>query len=66
MVKKILIGLAVLIIGLLVVVAMQPAEFHVTRAATITAAPPAVFDQVNDLHHWEISGRDSEQEIGVL
>ena len=53
MIKKILIGIAVLVVGFLVVVAMQPSEFRVTRTATIAAPAPAVFAQVNDLHHWE-------------
>jgi uncharacterized protein YndB with AHSA1/START domain len=53
MLKKILIGLAVIIVGLLVVVAVQPSQFQVTRTATISAPPPAVFEQVNDLHHWQ-------------
>jgi len=53
MLKKILIGLAVIVAGFLAVVAMQPAEFHVTRTATISAPLPAVFAQVNDLHNWE-------------
>jgi hypothetical protein len=44
MLKKILIGLAVIIVGLLVVVAVQPSQFQVTRTATISAPPPAVFD----------------------
>ncbi len=53
MLKKILIALAVIVVGFLVVVAMQPSEFHVTRTATISAPPAAVFAQVNDLHRWE-------------
>jgi len=53
MLKKILIGLAVVIIVFVVVVAMQPAEFRITRSATIAAPPADVFAQVNDFHHWE-------------
>jgi hypothetical protein len=53
MFKKILIALALIVVAFLVVVAMQPAEFRVMRAATISAPPPAVFAQVNDLHNWE-------------
>lgn len=49
MIKKILIGLAVIIAGFLVVVAFQPDTFRVERAATIAAAPSAVFTQVNNL-----------------
>jgi hypothetical protein len=53
MLKKILIGLVVLVVGFLAVVAMQPADFRVTRTATISAPPPTVFAHVNDLHQWE-------------
>ena len=53
MIKKILVVLGVLIVGFVAVVAMQPAEFHVARTATIPAPPSAVFAQVNDLHNWE-------------
>jgi hypothetical protein len=54
MLKKILLALAVIVVAFLVVVALQPAEFRVMRAATISAPPPAVFAQVNDLHKWEV------------
>jgi uncharacterized protein YndB with AHSA1/START domain len=54
MLKKILIVLAVIVVAAVVVVALQPAEFRVTRSATIAAPPEAVFAQVNDLHKWEV------------
>jgi hypothetical protein len=53
MLKKILIGLAVLVALFVVVVAMQPSEFHVERTATIAAPPTEAFAQVNDLHKWD-------------
>ena len=53
MLKKVLIILAVIVVGFLAVVALRPAEFRVIRTATISAPPPAVFAQVNDLHNWE-------------
>lgn len=53
MIKKILIGLVVIVIVFVVVVALQPSDFRVTRSATISALPPAVFAQVNDFHKWE-------------
>jgi uncharacterized protein YndB with AHSA1/START domain len=52
MLKKILIVLALIIIVFLVVVALQPADFQVSRAATIAAPPATVFAQVNDFHKW--------------
>jgi uncharacterized protein YndB with AHSA1/START domain len=53
MLKKILITLAVIIVVFLIVVAMQPSEFRVTRSTTILAPPGAVFPFVNELKRWE-------------
>ena len=53
MLKKILIAIAVIIVVFLIVVALQPADFRVTRSADMTAPQAAVFDQVNDLHKFE-------------
>jgi uncharacterized protein YndB with AHSA1/START domain len=53
MLLKILIPVAVIVLGFLVVVAMQPADFRVTRTATIAAPAAAVFAQVNDSHNWQ-------------
>ena len=52
MVIKILIGLAILIAIFLVIVAMRPSQFSITRSATIAAPPQVVFEQVNDFHKW--------------
>ena len=53
MLKTILISLAVIVIVLAVIVALQPSEFHVARGTTISAPPAAVFAQVSDFHKWE-------------
>lgn len=53
MLKKIVLGLVLLIVVFVVVVAMQPSDFAVSRSATIAAPPAAVFEQVNDFHNWE-------------
>ena len=53
MFRKILIGLAAVIVIFLIVVAMQPADFRVERSATIAATPQALFDQVNDHKKFE-------------
>jgi uncharacterized protein YndB with AHSA1/START domain len=53
MLRKILIGLAALILILIAVVAMQPSDFRVERTTKIAAAPADVFTQVNDFHKWE-------------
>jgi hypothetical protein len=43
----------VIVLVLVVIVAMQPAEFRVARSTAISAPPPAVFAQVNDFHKCE-------------
>jgi uncharacterized protein YndB with AHSA1/START domain len=53
MLKKILIALLAIVAIFLIVVALQPSEFHVERTATMAAPPATVFDQVNDFHKWE-------------
>jgi carbon monoxide dehydrogenase subunit G len=53
MLKKILIALAALILIFVVVVAMQPSEFHVERTAEIAAPQANVFAQVNDFRKWD-------------
>ena len=53
MLVKILIGLAALVALLVIVVALQPSEFRITRTTTVAAPPSAVFAQVNDFHRWE-------------
>jgi uncharacterized protein YndB with AHSA1/START domain len=50
---NVLLGLAVVVALLVVAVALQPADYRVTRSATIAAPPAAVFAQVNDFHDWE-------------
>ena len=49
----VLLVLAAIVLLLVAIVAMQPAEFRVVRSDTITAPAEAVFAQVNDFHHWE-------------
>lgn len=53
MLKKILITVGVVIAVFLIVVALQPSTYSVTRTATISGPAPAVFAQVNDFHNWE-------------
>ena len=53
MLKKILLTLAVIIIGFVIVVAVQPADFTIQRSATISAPPAVIFAQVNDLHKMQ-------------
>lgn len=53
MIKKILLGLVILIAALCAVAASKSDDFNVTRSATISAPPAAVFKIVNDFHAWE-------------
>jgi Polyketide cyclase / dehydrase and lipid transport len=53
MLTPILITIAVIIVLFVIIVAMQPATFSVSRSATVSAPPAVVFAQVNDLHKWE-------------
>ena len=51
--KTVLIILAGLLAGLLILIAMQPADFRVVRSSTMAAPPEKVFAVVNDFHQWE-------------
>jgi uncharacterized protein YndB with AHSA1/START domain len=51
--KKILLVLAIAIVAFVVVVAIQPDDFKVTRSAAVAAKPAVVFAQVNDFRKWE-------------
>ena len=53
MLPQILIGLAALAVVFVIVVALRPAEFRVTRATRMSAPPLDAFAQVNDFHNWE-------------
>jgi carbon monoxide dehydrogenase subunit G len=53
MLLTILIAALLLLIAFLIVVAIQPSTFRVSRSAEIAAPPDAVFTEVNDLHRWE-------------
>jgi len=52
MLKKVLIGLAAVILTLVGVIAAQPSTYRVERSATIAAPAEVVFAQVNDFHKW--------------
>jgi uncharacterized protein YndB with AHSA1/START domain len=57
MAKKFILGVLGLVLLLVVVfcvvVAMQPADYSISRSVTIDAPPEVVFAQVNDFHQWE-------------
>ena len=52
MLKKVLIGVAAVVVVLVIVVATRPSTFHVERSINVSAAPDAAFAQVNDFHAW--------------
>lgn len=53
MIKKLLIGLVIVIVILCAIIATRADEMNVTRTAVIPAPPAAVFPHVNDLHKWQ-------------
>src|SRR5665648_1264039 len=53
MLKKILLALVALVVVFVVVVALQPSEFHVERSVTVAAPPADVFAEVYDFHKWD-------------
>lgn len=53
MLKKILIGLALILAVLLVLILRQPDEFSVSRSTAIAAPPQKVFELVNDFRQWD-------------
>jgi len=52
MLKKFLLVVAALLAALLIVIALQPAEFRIERSARIRARPEVVFPFVDDLRVW--------------
>jgi hypothetical protein len=52
MLPGILIGLAALIVVLLIVIALQPSTFQVTRSAKISAPVGRVYDVINNMRVW--------------
>jgi hypothetical protein len=53
MLKKILIGVAVVLVGLMCVIALQPNEYRVERTKAIDAPAEVVFAQIDDFRRWE-------------
>jgi len=51
--KKIFLGLILVVATLAAVIAMQPSDYRIERSATMSAPASAPFEQVNDFHNWE-------------
>lgn len=52
MLRKVLIGLAVVVALFLAVVATRPSTFHIERSIVVAAPSDRPFAQVNDFHAW--------------
>ncbi len=52
MLKKILIGVVVLVVVLVAVIATRPAEFEITRSKTLMAPPDVVYTEIVDFQRW--------------
>lgn len=52
MLRKIALGLVVLLALLAIVIALRPSDFRVSRSATMAAPPAAIFAKVNDLREF--------------
>lgn len=50
--KKVLIAFAAIVAIFLIVAALQPNTFRISRSATMAAPPEVVFAEVNDFHQW--------------
>lgn len=53
MLINVLLGLFVLIVLVLIVAALRPADFRVERSIAVSAPAARAFGQVNDLHQWQ-------------
>lgn len=53
MLKKILIGLAVLIVALLLIGFLLPGKMEVSKTTMVNASAEAVFEELNDLRNWQ-------------
>jgi uncharacterized protein YndB with AHSA1/START domain len=51
--KTALIAFPVVIAAFLIIVALQPSDFRLSRSATIAAPPAAIFPHVNELKKWD-------------
>ena len=52
MLKIILIAIPAIIVVFIIIVAMQPSSYRVTRSLAIAAPPDALFPHMNDLKKW--------------
>jgi hypothetical protein len=53
MLKKILLVIAIIVVGIIIVSRFQPDSYTVERSSTIEAPPEVVFAEVNDFSKWQ-------------
>ncbi len=53
MLRKILIGIAAVVVVLVIIIATRPSTYRVERSTRIAAPPEVVFGLVNDFHAWD-------------
>jgi hypothetical protein len=53
MIKKVSLGLSVVILVVIAVTATRPDSFHIERSASISAPSERVHGLINDFHQWE-------------
>jgi hypothetical protein len=54
MLKIILLAMPILLIIFIIIVAMQPSNYRVTRSLAIAAPPGSLFPHMNELKKWEM------------
>ena len=52
MLAYIIIGLAVVIVGILIAASLKPSTVHYERSAVINASPERVLPHIADFHKW--------------
>ena len=69
MLKKILVGIVLLVAVFIVIMMMQPSNYHVERTARINAPAEIVWTQISDFEHWKAwnpwQKLDPEQRITI-
>jgi hypothetical protein len=53
MIKIVFLTLTALVVGFVIIAALQPAEFRVTRSILVSTSPAEAFSHINDLHKWQ-------------
>jgi hypothetical protein len=65
MLSLILILIFIVIAVILILAALKPKIFRVMRSAIIPTSPDKIFNQINDLHHWEAWSAWSKKDLDM-